>query len=91
MTTESWTQLKGSNEKKISLEEKLTAIGLVFQGESARSVSRKLHLGHHTLYEWIETNKHRGVEGLKSKQKGKKRLSYEDKNVKLFVNIRKVN
>lgn len=72
MTTESWTQLKGSNEKKISLEEKLTAIGLVFQGESARSVSRKLHLGHHTLYEWIETNKHRGVEGLKSKQKEKR-------------------
>lgn len=65
--------------KEFSLEEKLTAIGLVFQGESARSVSRKLHLGHHTLYEWIETYKLRGVEGLKSKRKKKKRLSYEEK------------
>lgn len=64
--------------KEFSLEEKLTAIGLVFQGESARSVSCKLHLGHHTLYEWIETNKLRGVEGLKSKQ-NKKWLSYKEK------------
>ena len=38
-----------------SIEEKMSAIGLVFQGESARSVSRKLHLGHHILYEWIES------------------------------------
>ena len=65
--------------KEFSLEGKLSAIGLVFQGESARSVSRKLHLGHHTLYEWIETYKLRGIEGLKSKRKNKKRLSYEEK------------
>lgn len=76
--------------KEFSLEEKLTAIGLVFQGESARSVSRKLHLGHHTLYEWIETYKLRGVEGLKSKRK-KKRGSHMKKNAKLFVNIGKEN
>ena len=65
--------------KEFSLEEKLSAIGLVFQGESARSVSRKLSLGHHTLYEWIENYKFRGIEGLKSKRKKKKRLSYEEK------------
>jgi len=65
--------------KEFSLEEKLSAIGLVFQGESARSVSRKLHLGHHLLYEWIESYKLLGIEGLKFKRKKKKRLSYEEK------------
>ena len=30
-------------QRNFSIEEKLSAIGLVFQGESARSVSRKLH------------------------------------------------
>ena len=65
--------------KEFSLEEKLSAIGLVFQGESARSVSRKLHLGHHLLYEWIESYKLLGIEGLKLKRKKKKRLSYEEK------------
>ena len=40
--------------KEFSLEEKLEAISLVFQGESARSVSDRLHLGHHLLYEWLE-------------------------------------
>ena len=62
-----------------SIEEKLSAIGLVFQGMSARSVSRKLHLGHHILYEWIESYKLRGIEGLKPKGKRQRRLSYEEK------------
>ena len=62
-----------------SVEEKLCAIGLVFQGESARSVSRKLHLDHHILYEWIESYKLRGVEGLKPKGKGRRTFSYEEK------------
>ena len=62
-----------------SIEEKLCAIGLVFQGESARSVSRKLHLDHHILYEWIERYKLRGIEGLKPKGKRPRRLSYEEK------------
>ena len=62
-----------------SIEEKMSAIGLVFQGESARSVSRKLHLGHHILYEWIESYKLRGIEGLKPKGKRLRRLSYEEK------------
>ena len=47
--------------KEFSLEEKISAIGSVFQGESARSVSRKLHLGHHILYEWIESYKLLGM------------------------------
>ena len=65
--------------KEFSLEEKMSAIGFVFQGESARSVSRRLHLGHHILYEWIESYKLLGIEGLKFKRKKKKRLSYEEK------------
>ena len=36
--------------KNCSLEEKLAAIRLVEQGQSARSVSDKLHLGHHIFY-----------------------------------------
>ena len=62
-----------------SIEEKMSAIGLVFQGESARSVSRKLHLGHHILYEWIESYKLRGIEGLKPKGKRPRILPYEEK------------
>ena len=70
--------------KEFSLEEKMSAIGFVFQGESARSVSRRLHLGHHILYEWIESYKLFGIEGLKFKRKKKKRLSYEE--IRLFKN-----
>ncbi len=65
--------------KNCSLEEKLAAIRLVEQGQSARSVSDKLHLGHHILYEWIESYKLRGIEGLKPKGKRSRRLSYEEK------------
>ena len=65
--------------KEFSLEEKMSAIGVVFQGESARSVSRKLHLDHHILYEWVERYKLRGVEGLKPKGKRPRLLSYEEK------------
>jgi len=68
---------------KFSLEEKLSAIGLVFQGESARSVSRKLRLGYYTLYEWIENYKLRGIEGQKSKRK-KKRGTHMKNNTKLL-------
>jgi transposase len=65
--------------RNFSIEEKMSAIGFVFQGESARSVSRRLHLGHHILYEWIESYKLRGIEGLKPKGKRPRRLSYEEK------------
>ena len=74
--------------KEFSLEEKLSAIGLVFQGESARSVSRKLHLGHHILYEWIESYKLLGIEGLKLKPKKKKRLSKNGGTGTCFTNNR---
>ena len=76
--------------RNFSIEEKLSAIGLVFQGESARSVSRKLHLDHHILYEWVERYKLRGIEGLKPREKDQENLLMK-KNAKLFVNIRKVN
>jgi len=64
-----------------SLEEKLEAIALVEQGETARSVSNKLHLGHHVLYEWLELYRQEGISGLKEKhnRKIKKHLSYKQK------------
>ena len=66
--------------RNCSLEEKLCAIGFVFQGESVRSVSRRFHLGHHILYEWLESYKLRGIEGLKPRGKRPRRLSYEEKS-----------
>ena len=71
--------LKVQMKKEFSLEEKLEAISLVFQGESARSVSDRLHLGHHLLYEWLEAYKSKGTLGLKPKRKGRNRLRYEEK------------
>ena len=65
--------------KNCSLEEKLAAIRLVEQGQSARSVSDKLHLGHHILYEWLSAYRDQGIEGLKPKGKRERRLSYEEK------------
>ena len=65
--------------RKCSLEEKLAAIALVEQGMSARSVSDKLHLGHHVLFEWLAAYKERGIQGLIPKGKRPRRLSYEEK------------
>ena len=65
--------------RNCSLEEKLAAIRLVEQGQSVRSVSDKLHLGHHILYEWLAAYKARGIHGLKPKGKRPRRLSYEEK------------
>ena len=65
---------------RLSLEEKLAAIKMVEDGQSARSVSDKLHLGHHLLYEWISVYKEKGVDGLKTDNKRKsKHLSHEEK------------
>ena len=65
--------------RNCSLEEKLAAIRLVEQGQSARSVSDKLHLGHHILYEWLAAYKDKGISGLQSKGNSGKRYSYEEK------------
>ena len=66
--------------RKCSIEEKLEAIALVEQGETARSVSDRLHLGHHVLYEWLEAYRREGISGLKEKKSGpKKHLSFEEK------------
>lgn len=47
--------------KNLSLEEKLAVIRLVNQGQTARSVSRKLHLNRNKLYEWLAAYK--GTQG----------------------------
>ena len=62
-----------------SLEEKLAVIKLVEQGQSARSVSDKLHLNRNNVYEWLAAYKEHGIQGLISKEKRKKRLTYEKK------------
>ena len=65
--------------KEFSLEEKLEAISFVLQGETARSVSDRLHLGHHILYEWLAAYKSKGIDGLRSKKKGRSKLPYEER------------
>ena len=66
--------------RKCSLEEKLEAISLVLQGETARSVSDRFHLGHHILYEWLEVYKREGISGLKARShKIRRHLPYEKK------------
>lgn len=65
--------------RNCSLEEKLAAIRLVEQGQSARSVSDKLHLGHHILYEWLAAYKDKGISGLRTKGNCGKRYSYKEK------------
>ena len=65
--------------REYSLEEKLAFISLVEQGQSARSVSDRFHLGHHILFEWLAAYKDLGIDGLKSKEKRPRRLSYEEK------------
>ena len=65
--------------KEFSVEEKLEAISYVFQGESARSVSDRLHLGHHLLYEWLDAYRSKGIPGLKPKKKGRSKLPYEER------------
>ena len=39
--------------RRRTLEEKLEAIRLVEAGNSPRSVSDRLHIGHHQIYEWL--------------------------------------
>ena len=65
--------------RKYSLEEKLAFISLVEQGQSARSVSDRFHLGRHILFEWLAAYKDIGIDGLKPREKRPRRLSYEEK------------
>ena len=65
--------------RHLSLEEKLAIIKQVEQGQSVRSVSDRLHLGRHIVYEWLAAYKDKGVQGLIPKNKRKNRLSYEEK------------
>ena len=65
--------------RKYSLEEKLAFSSLVEQGQSARSVSDRFHLGRHILFEWLAAYKDIGIDGLKPREKRPGRLSYEEK------------
>ena len=77
--------------RRRTLEEKLEAIRLVEEGNSARSVSDRLHIGHHQIYEWLYIYKEKGVSGLKNKRICKKNQYSFKKNAKLFVNIKNLS
>ena len=62
-----------------SLEEKLAILKLVEQGQSVRSVSDKLNLNRNNVYEWLAAYKEHGIQGLITKGKREKKLSYEEK------------
>ena len=66
--------------RRRTLEEKLEAIRLVEAGNSPRSVSDRLHSGHHQIYEWLYIYKEKGVSGLENKRICKKnQYSFEKK------------
>ena len=66
--------------RRRTLEEKLEAIRLVEAGNSPRSVSDRLHIGHHQIYEWLYIYKEKGVSGLENKRICKKnQYSFEKK------------
>ena len=58
--------------RRRTLEEEVEAIRLVEDGNSARSVSDRLHIGHHQMYEWLSIYKEKGVSGLEKKRICKK-------------------
>lgn len=66
--------------KRHSLEEKLNAIRMVEEGNSARTVSQMLGLGNHQLYDWLALYRKKGISGLENKKNyQKKRLSLDEK------------
>ena len=66
--------------RRRTLEEKLEAIRLVEAGNSPRSVSDRLHIGHHQIYEWLYIYKEKGICGLENKRICKKnQYSFEKK------------
>ena len=77
--------------RRRTLEEKLEAIRLVEEGNSARSVSDRLHIGHHQIYEWLYIYKEKGVSGLENKRICKKTSIHLKKDAKLFVNIKNLS
>ena len=66
-----------------TLEEKLEAIRLVEEGNSPRSVSDRLHIGHHQIYEWGYTFiKKKASAGLKTSVYVRKISIHLKKNAK---------
>lgn len=66
--------------RRRTVEEKLEAIRLVEEGASPRSVSDRLHIGHHQIYEWLAIYKEKGAAGLENKRNfHKNQYSYEEK------------
>ena len=66
--------------RRRALEEKLEAIRLVEEGNSARSVSDRLKIRQNQIYDWLYIYKEKGVCGLENKRICKKnQYSFEKK------------
>ena len=90
MNPKSWNNPYCSYAKK-NIRRKVEAIRLVEEGNSPRSVSDRLHIGHHQIYEWLYIYKEKGVSGLENKRICKKNQYSFKKNAKLFVNIKNLS
>ena len=81
-----WTQKVGHNPycsyAKKNIRRKVEAIRLVEEGNSPRSVSDRLHIGHHQIYEWLYIYKEKGVSGLENKRICQKNQYSFEKNAK---------
>lgn len=66
--------------RRRTVEEKLEAIRLVEEGVSPRSVSDRLHIGHHQSYEWLAIYKEKGASGLENKRNCRRnQYSFDEK------------
>ena len=77
--------------RRRTLEEKLEAIRLVEAGNSPRSVSDRLHIGHHQILSGYTVIKKKASPGLKTSVYAAKTSIRLKKNAKLFVNIKNLS
>ena len=77
--------------RRRTLEEKLEAIRLVEEGNSPRSVSDRLHIGHHQILSGYTFIKKKESPGLKTSVYVRKTSIHLKKDAKLFVNIKNLS
>jgi transposase len=59
-----------------NFKERFLAIKMVYSGKKVTEVAKDLSLSHKTVYNWIDKWNEKGIEGLKSKKRGKPRAAY---------------
>ena len=77
--------------RRRTLEEKLEAIKLVEAGNSPRSVSDRLHIGHLKFMSGYTFIKKKASPGLKTSVYVRKTSIHLKKDAKLFVNIKNLS